>query len=89
LLDVSYRSDKPESVLIYADGSDARVLRKLISNLGSEEKAQIALILTGFLSKMERRGGFASSMKARKVKESFKNLVGISYTEFLRMIEAF
>ena len=41
MLDVSYRSDKPDSVLIYADGSDARVLRKLIFSLGSEEKAQL------------------------------------------------
>jgi len=89
LLDVSYRSDKPDSVLIYADGSDARVLRKLISNLGSEEKAQTALILTGFLSKLEKKGGVASSMRATKVKENFEELVGISFQEFLKMIESF
>jgi hypothetical protein len=89
LLDVSYRSDKPDSVLIYADGSDARVLRKLISNLGSEEKAQTALILTGFLSKLEKKGGIDSAMKAKKVKENFKELVGISLPEFLKLTETF
>ena len=89
MLDVSYRSEKPDSVLIYADGSDARVLRKLISSLGSEEKAQIALILTGFLSKLEKKGGFASAMRATKVKENFEELVGISFEEFLKMAESF
>ncbi|HXQ91405.1 MAG TPA: hypothetical protein VN739_00255 [Nitrososphaerales archaeon] len=89
MLDVSYRSDKPDSVLIYADGSDARVLRKLIFSLGSEEKAQTALILTGFLSKLEQKGGIASAVRARKVKENFKELVGISFPEFLMMTETF
>ncbi len=89
MLDVSYRSDKPDSVLIYADGSDARVLRKLISNLGSEERAQTALILTGFLSKLERKGGIAYAMRAKKVKENFKELVGVSYSEFLKITESF
>ena len=89
MLDVSYRSDKPDSVLIYADGSDARVLRKLILNLGSEEKAQAALILTGFLSKFEKKGGIDSAFKSKKVKENFKELVGISFPEFLKLTETF
>jgi hypothetical protein len=89
LLDVSYRSDKPDSVLIYADGSDARVLRKLISSLGSEEKVQTALILAGYLSKLEKKGGFTSVARARKVEENFKELIGISFPEFLKMAETF
>jgi hypothetical protein len=89
LLDVSYRSDKPDSALIYADGADARVLRKLISVLGSEEKAQTALILIGYLSKLEKKGGITSEVRARKVKENFKELIGISFPDFLRMAETF
>jgi hypothetical protein len=89
LLDVSYRSDKPDIVRVYADGADARVLRNLISMLGSEEKAQVALILTGLLSKLEKKSGSASAVRAKKVKESFKELLGISYQEFLKTADSF
>jgi len=88
LLDVSYRSDQPDSVLIYADGRDGRVLRRLIDVLGSEERAQNALILVGFLSKLEKKAGMASATRVKMVKDSFRELTGVSYTEFSRIAEA-
>jgi hypothetical protein len=88
LLDVSYRSDEPESVLIYADGRDARVLRRLIEVLGSEERAQNALILIGFLSRLEKKAGMASATRVKMAKDSFRELVGVSYNDFGRIVES-
>lgn len=73
---------------MYADGIDARVLRKLISSLGSEERAQNAIILTGFLSKLERRSDLSSAARAKRVRENFEQLVGISYREFCNLTES-
>ncbi|MDA4130291.1 MAG: hypothetical protein OK457_05935 [Thaumarchaeota archaeon] len=87
MLDVSYVPDRPDSVMVYADGRDARILKKLISLLGSEENAQNALILTGFLSKIEKKGGMAFAARAGLVKESFRELVGVSYQEYGRILE--
>jgi hypothetical protein len=88
LLDVSYRASEPDSVLIYADGRDARVLRRMIELLGSEEKAQNALILIGFLAKLEKKAGMASAARVKVVKENFRELVGVSYGEFGRLVES-
>jgi hypothetical protein len=87
LLDVSFRSNKPGSILVYADGADARLLRKLLSVLGSEERVQNALILTGLLSKLEKKTGTADAVRAKKVRECFEGLVGVSFQEFQRLIE--
>jgi len=88
LLDVSFRSNKPGSIVVYSDGVDARLLRKLIAALGSEEKAQNALILMGFLSKLEKKSGIASAVRAKRVRESFQDLVGIPFQEFQRLTES-
>jgi hypothetical protein len=88
LLDVSYRSDQPDSVLIYADGRDARALRRLIDVLGTEDRAKNALILIGFLSKLEKKAGMASATRVKMVKESFRELTGVSYSEFGRIVES-
>ncbi len=87
MLDVSYMPYRPDGVMVYADGRDARVLKKMISLLGSEENAQNALILTGFLSKLEKRGGMASMARAELVKENFRELVGVSFQEYVRIVE--
>ena len=73
---------------MYADGVDARVIRKLISFLGSEERAQNALILTGLLSKLEKTSNAVSTARAKRVRESFEDLVGISYQDFKRLSES-
>jgi hypothetical protein len=72
---------------VYADGVDARLLQKLVSALGSEEKAQNALILMGFLAKLEKKGGAISAARIKRVVENFEQLVGISYEEFRQLIE--
>ena len=73
--------------MVYADGVDARLLRKLISSLGSEERVQNALILAGFISKLEKKGGTVSTAKARRARESFNDLVGMPFQEFQRLTE--
>ncbi len=88
MLDVSYRSDQPDSVLIYADGRDARVLRRLKDLLGSDEKVQNALILTGFLSKLEKKSGTATAARIKLVKDNFRELVGVSYQEYGRIVDS-
>ncbi len=87
MLDISFRSNKPGSIVVYGDGQDARILQNLITRLGSEEKVQNALILSGFLAKLERKGGPASTARAVHVKEKFEELVGIPYEEFLKLLE--
>jgi len=86
LLDVSTRSNKPGSAFIYTDGADARLLRKLISALGSEEKAQNAIILMGFLTKLEKKSDHASSARAKRVRDNFEDLVGMPFQEFERFL---
>ena len=87
MLDISFRYNKPGSISVYADGADARFLRKLISVLGSEERAQNALILTGFVAKLQKTGTASSEFRARRARESFEELVGVSYQEFQRILE--
>ena len=87
MLDVSFRSDEPESVLVYADGLDARIIRKLIAALGSEERAQNSLILLGAIAKLQKNGNVSSVARAKKVKESFRELVGLTYNEYNRLLE--
>ncbi len=55
--------------------------------LGSEERAQNALILTGFLSKLEKKTGAESLARAKGVRESFEELVGVPYQQFQQLIE--
>lgn len=88
LLDISFRSNKPGSIVVYADGADSRVLQKLISKLGSEQKAQNALILTGFLSKLEKKSDPVSAARAKIARENFRELVGVSLAEFQRIVES-
>jgi len=73
--------------VVYTDGVDARLMRKLISSLGSEERAQNALILTGLLSKLEKKTDAASAARAKRVRERFDELVGIPFQEFQRLTE--
>jgi len=74
--------------MIYADGADARLLKKLVSVLGSEERARNALILTGFLSKLQKKSNDPSSqVRARRARESFEELVGIPFKEFQKILE--
>ena len=87
MLDISFRSSKPGSIVVYADGVDARLMRKLKSHLGSEERVQNALILTGFITKLEKKGGAANATRAKRVRESFEELVGITFQEFQRLTD--
>jgi hypothetical protein len=91
LLDISYRADRPGSVLVYADGADARVLQKLIDLLGSEERAHNALILTGYLDRIQKKKKANKKVnitrKISRVKNSFPALVGVSYEDFIGIYE--
>jgi hypothetical protein len=73
--------------VVYADGVDARLMRRLISRLGSEERVQNALILTGFISKLEKKSGAANIARAKRVRQNFEELVGVSFQEFQRLTE--
>ncbi len=73
--------------MVYADGVDARLMRRLISRLGSEERVQNALILTGFISKLEKKSGAVNIARAKRVRQNFEELVGVSFQEFQRLTE--
>jgi hypothetical protein len=87
LLDISFRPNKPGKVVVYADGKDARMLRKLIASIG-EERAQNALILFGFISKLEKKGGAVSAARALRARQKFEEVVGMSFEEFHRLMES-
>jgi hypothetical protein len=88
LLDISFRFSKPGSISVYADGADGRLLRNLISVLGSEERAQNAIILTGLLRKFERNGSPTSIARAKRVKEKFEDLVGVPYEDYWKLLDS-
>jgi hypothetical protein len=93
LLDVSYRARDPRRVIVYADGRDARVIRRLIERLGSEEKLHDALILLGALSEIQSGGKTGSSSRERRrrravmLRDCFLELVGISCEDFFKIID--
>lgn len=82
MLDISFRSELPGKILVYMDGYDARVFKRLVKTLGSEEYAQNAILLTGLLSDSPD-GTKLSPEDEHGVKASFNELVGLSYEEFV------
>ena len=66
------------------DGLDARLFKKLVKILGSEQRAQYAIILTGALEDSPRER--LSTEDAREIFNSFKELVGYDYEEFQKLV---
>jgi hypothetical protein len=85
LIDVSLRVELHDKAVVYLDGPDARLFKKLLHKLGSEEKVQNAMILTGLLSqKGESRSAIS---KQEAIRASFLELVGVQYDDFNRLID--
>jgi hypothetical protein len=77
----------PGKAIVYLDGHDARIFKRLMYKLGSEERVQNAMILTGLLSRYEERSTRSTRRKAQEIKASFPELVGVSFEEFNKLLE--
>lgn len=84
MLDISLRPELPRKAIVYLDGHDARLFKRLVKLLGSEERAQNAIILTGALADSPKEG--LSQDDAREIFNSFKELVGYDYEEFQKLV---
>ncbi len=54
----------PDKAIVYLDGHDARIFNLLLYKLGSEERVQNAMILTGLLSQNAETGMRISKRQA-------------------------
>jgi hypothetical protein len=89
LLDVSLRSELPDKAVVYLDGLDARIFKRLLSKLGTEERVQNAMILTGLLGQKAETGiRSIRKQQVQNIKASFPELVGVSFREFSKLLES-
>jgi len=77
----------PDKAIVYLDGRDARIFNQLLFKLGSEERVQNAMILTGLLSQTAETGMQVSKRQANKIRASFPQLVGVSFEDFNKILE--
>jgi hypothetical protein len=77
----------PDKAIAYLDGSDARIFKRLLCKLGSEERVQNAMILTGLLSQTTETGMRINKRQANETKASFSEFVGVSFEDFNKMLE--
>ena len=87
LLDIS-RAREKNRLSVYMDGADARVYRALKLKLGSEERANNAILLTGMIEKLQLRQDKYSVETIRSIKRNFNELVGISSTRFEELLDS-
>lgn len=87
MLDVSTRREVPGKAIVYMDGVDARVYKNLLKKLGSEERLQNAIILSGLLTKANSSSEF-SHASVKRIKSGFNETVGISFEEFTSLVES-
>jgi hypothetical protein len=85
LIDISPSRLDNNKAHVYLDGPDARLFEELRTRLGSEEAVQNALILEGKIIKLK---GSTNVKKISKIKASFPELVGVSFTEFQELVNA-
>ncbi len=84
LIDFSQNEQHPARVVVYLDGPDARVFKRLVSKLGSEESAQNAIILLGFLTKLRETG---AESQALQIENHWRSLVGVTKGVFDSVME--
>ena len=73
---------------MYLDGADSRVFKQLLSKLGSEDRVQNAMILSGLLSRTGNVSRKISKNREREIKASFPELVGMPFEDFEKMLDA-
>lgn len=83
LIDVSVRKNRSRKAFVYLDGSDSRLFKVLRQRLGSEKRAQNALILEGLIEKLKESGTHA---EIQEVKKQYPYIVGVSYSELQKIV---
>ncbi len=77
--------------MAYLDGLDARIFNTLVERLGSEKRAQNAIILMGLLTKLGAEATGQSRRESQRkmgeiVREAFPESTGVSFAEFEKII---
>ena len=81
-MDISHNSGYLDCALVRLDGEEGRIYKQLTEFLGTSERAQNALILVGAMSKLG-----TTDKRVRKIKDSFLEMIGVSYDDFSRFLE--
>ena len=85
LLDISFDRRNTGKALAYLDGSDARLFKALRARLGSDEKVQNALILTGILHVLDKS---LNRNEIGRIRNGFRKIVGMTYPEFEEFVDS-
>ena len=85
---VTKKSDSLKAVA-YLDGIDARIFTRLTQRLGSQEKAQNAIILVGLFHNFESSRSKASLEKIEKIKLYFIEELGMPFDELDYIIDEY
>ena len=67
------------------DGQDARLFKRLAKILGSEKRAQNAMILIGLLAGSSNEK--LSTEDQREIVSSFQEIIGYDYEVFQKLVE--
>jgi folate-dependent phosphoribosylglycinamide formyltransferase PurN len=82
LIDISIDRRNSRKAHVYLDGPDARLFRRLREKLDSDELAQSAIILAGFIRKLEDS---ENTKKKEEIVNIFPKVAGLSYAELQRI----
>ncbi|MDG6998557.1 MAG: hypothetical protein JRN15_05520 [Nitrososphaerota archaeon] len=85
MLDISSRPELPGKAIVYMDGQDARLFKRLAKILGSEKRAQNAMILIGLLAGSSNEK--LSTEDQREIVSSFQEIIGYDYEVFQKLVE--
>jgi hypothetical protein len=75
-----------QAIVVSLDGRDAELFRMLVRKLGSEKRAQDAIILQGYLTKLSQSGQ-VSAIDVERVERLWPKVIGVSKKQFDAMLE--
>jgi hypothetical protein len=85
LINYSFPKDDNRKIIAKLDGRDAELFRRIVSCLGSEKKAQDALILEGYYHKLESSGQ-VSRRDIERMEELWIKIVGMPKSDFEKLV---
>jgi hypothetical protein len=77
---ISFSDRNEDSITLHLSDFDAIFFRKLAKALGSEKRAQNAIILQGYLTKLEQSCQVPEELE--RIESHWESLVGVSKEQF-------
>lgn len=81
LIKYSLPNEEPTRIVVSLAGKDAELFNNLVAKLGSEKRAQDAIILEGFMTKVEKSHQL-SKKEIKNLEEMWPKIVGITRRDF-------